>query len=427
MQDIFVKVAENTIGPLSPRKIESLIRQGVFSPSDLVWSNADGDWVPAGDLSDLRRFFDLSQKKKLNTDPSSRVIAVASGKGGAGKTVFAASLGVGLASLGHKVTMVDADFGGANLHTAMGILQPEFNFDDFFSAARKPLSDFVVKTPVDGLTLIGGSCGSIATTTLNYAQKRRFIRALRKLTADYVILDLGGGSQFNVIDLFLLADDPIIITVPEMPSIQEAFSFLKMTLLRRLTRVFKFEEKILDLIHNEEVNKPGRISKTMEELYLDIRDIDLNIAIQFRSTLNSFRPRLVLNKKINRSDEDEAFAIQTAAFELLSVEVEYLGAISFDENVEEAVQNFKPFLLHAPKSCATKDAKKLIRKGILKMGGLERTIKMRKWKEELEIMTAGYPGVPISEEVPIFDIVNAKLKKKKARESAREASAIFLI
>jgi len=63
MKDIFVKIEDNTIGPLSEKKIKTLIYQGVFSAADLVWSNSDGDWVKAGNLSELVPFFYPGQKK----------------------------------------------------------------------------------------------------------------------------------------------------------------------------------------------------------------------------------------------------------------------------------------------------------------------------------------------------------------------------
>lgn len=63
MQDIFVKVEENTIGPLSAKKIRHLIEVGVFSAEDFVWSKSNGEWVPAGSVSLLRPFFYSSQEK----------------------------------------------------------------------------------------------------------------------------------------------------------------------------------------------------------------------------------------------------------------------------------------------------------------------------------------------------------------------------
>ncbi len=404
MQDIIIKVEANTLGPLSPKKVRNLIKQGVFSSAHLVWSNSEGEWVPAWSVPELKEMFNLTHAKAAGL---SKVLAVASGKGGVGKTVLASSLGVGLASAGRTTTVVDADFGGANLHTAMGVLQPEYNFDDFFSNSGKPLSDFLIETPVANLTMIGGTCGSILTTP-KYHQKQRFIRTLRKLTAEYVVLDLGGGSQFNVIDFFLLADEPIVVVTPELPSVQEAFSFIKMALLRRLVRVFRHEPAVLALVKEGEVNRPGHIIKTMEDIYHCLTEIDIGLALRFRSTLNSFAPKLVLNKRSKRSDDEEAAAIQTAAFELLSIEVDYLGHISFDENVEKAIQQFRPFLLHSPASQAARDIEKLIDGHLLGLGSLRRTLRKRKWQQELNSITEYYPEVKLVDEVPIMDIVKSK-------------------
>lgn len=57
MQDIFVKVQENTIGPLSEEKIRVLIDQGVFSLRDKVWSKKEDKWVPAKNDSQLTALF----------------------------------------------------------------------------------------------------------------------------------------------------------------------------------------------------------------------------------------------------------------------------------------------------------------------------------------------------------------------------------
>ncbi len=61
MKEIFVKVQGNTIGPLSPKKIKSLVEQGIFTTKDYVWSNKNGDWVPAGSVEYLAPFFPIKE------------------------------------------------------------------------------------------------------------------------------------------------------------------------------------------------------------------------------------------------------------------------------------------------------------------------------------------------------------------------------
>lgn len=57
MKDVFVKIQENTIGPLSEAKIRTLIDQGVFSRRDLVWSKKEDKWVPVDSHSELTALF----------------------------------------------------------------------------------------------------------------------------------------------------------------------------------------------------------------------------------------------------------------------------------------------------------------------------------------------------------------------------------
>ncbi len=61
MKEIFVKVQENTIGPLSPKKIESLVEQGIFTTKDLVWNTKNGAWVPAETVEYLAPFFHVKE------------------------------------------------------------------------------------------------------------------------------------------------------------------------------------------------------------------------------------------------------------------------------------------------------------------------------------------------------------------------------
>ena len=70
-----------------------------------------------------------------------RTLAVAGGKGGTGKTVLTSNLGVGLAILGYKVILIDADLGGADLHLSFGMPVPKRNLNDFLSGRLPTISD----------------------------------------------------------------------------------------------------------------------------------------------------------------------------------------------------------------------------------------------------------------------------------------------
>jgi flagellar biosynthesis protein FlhG len=94
-------------------------------------------------------------RRMTNTKPV-RVIAIASGKGGVGKTNLSVNLGVSLCKLGRKVALLDADMGLANVDILLG-LHPKFNLTHVLNG-EKSLDEIVVEGP-DGLKVIPASSG----------------------------------------------------------------------------------------------------------------------------------------------------------------------------------------------------------------------------------------------------------------------------
>ena len=78
---------------------------------------------------------------------NSKVIAIASGKGSVGKTFMSASLGLGLSMLGKEVVVLDADFGGANLHKVMGIEKSSQTFLNFYNHQYARLNEILIEHP----------------------------------------------------------------------------------------------------------------------------------------------------------------------------------------------------------------------------------------------------------------------------------------
>lgn len=363
MNAFYIKVNDKKYGPVGLQELKDLAGQGNFTREDLVWHEEKNDWVSAEQVHELKVLF--TSKNARDNEHQNRLFAVASGKGGVGKTVLVTSLGVGLAKIGKQVIMVDADLGGADLHTCMGILEPEYTYFDFYTLQRHSLNDIVLQTSVDNLRMISGACGTLGLANPKYFQKLRFIRELKKLQADFILLDLGAGSSFNVIDFFILADEQVLVMSPEPTSVHEAFGFIKICFMRKLNRAFKYHPKILELLAKEEVNRPGRIQLTATELLREIIKIESNAGFIFTSVLESFQPKLLLNMVRDQEDIKEAMAIQSATKELLSLQVGYLGHVSYDPSVSQALNNLKPFLSHDPNSQASQDLTELIRTKLL--------------------------------------------------------------
>ena len=163
------------------------------------------------------------------------------GKGGIGKSLLTASLGFQLARMGKRVVLVDADLGAANLHTCLGLPGPERTLADFIQRRVERIEDVVVDTGVPGLRLISGASDFLGAANIKYVQKVRVLNRIRALDVDVVLLDLGAGTSFNIIDFFLISDVSILTVVPEPTSIENGYRFIKSALYRRLRNVATHE------------------------------------------------------------------------------------------------------------------------------------------------------------------------------------------
>jgi len=403
MNELFIRVQEKQYGPFSSQELRAIAGKGEFQPSDWVWHEEEGEWVQASDMRELRHLFEGNGK--LIEDRSKRIIAVGGGKGGVGKTVMTASIGVALASMHKEVVMVDADLGGANLHTVMGMLEPEKTFFDFYTLNVEDISEIILPTHVKGLHLISGACGTLGLANPKYQQKLRFIRQLRTIQADFILLDLGAGSSYNVIDFFLAADEGIVVTNPEPMAIQECFNFIKICLMRRLRLAFKNNEAVMAVLNSEDVNRPGRISVSMTQIMDQVRASDPSAASMMTAVLESHRPKLILNMVMEKDDIKEGIAIQAAASELLSIDIEYLGFITYDQAVRNAVRELKPFILEDPASPASQDLAKMVNVKLLDQGSkIKNFFEQRRLRKQLMEQRSEYPEIDLQQQAPICSI-----------------------
>lgn len=165
-----------------------------------------------------------STSESLNTRKlSCRLWAVGGGKGGIGKSIVSLNLAYWLAKLNQKVVLVDADLGGANLHTLLGIKFVKYTLADYLNKRVKSLDDITITTPVSGLRLICGASDIVGLANPKYLQKQKIIKALQKLDADHLILDLGAGSNYDTLDFFLSCNYKIAVITPQPTALQNGY------------------------------------------------------------------------------------------------------------------------------------------------------------------------------------------------------------
>ena len=155
-----------------------------------------------------------------------RVIVIASGKGGVGKSTLALNLSLDLCSLGKKVVLLDADLGLANIDIMLG-LTPKYNLYHMIKA-KMVLKDIIITGP-SGLKIIPGGSGMYELANLKEEELKRILLEMGKVDGDfdYMVVDTGAGISSNVISFLLAADDVIILTTPEPTSLTDAYGIVK--------------------------------------------------------------------------------------------------------------------------------------------------------------------------------------------------------
>ena len=185
--------------------------------------------------------------------------SIGGGKGGIGKSIFTLGLGITMAQMGKKIILIDADLGGANLHTLMGVRYPAFTLEDFILKRVERLEDIVIETQIEGIGLICGADDIMGAANPKFAQKIRLLNQLEDLPADLVLLDLGAGTSFNVLDFFNYSAGKIAVFTNQSTSLQNVYGFIKSALFRFVSREFARDEEVLHLLH-QAGNRHAKIS-----------------------------------------------------------------------------------------------------------------------------------------------------------------------
>lgn len=302
----------------------------------------------------------LFEKMELAAERSALkkvIIAVGGAKGGVGKSIFAANLGVFLASRGFKTVVIDLDLGGANIHLYLGkrtLLK--HNINDFLRKRVNTLEEIMVQSEY-GPLLIGGNSSELGAANIEFVKKLRLMKTIRNIEADYIILDLGGDTSYNIIDFFLQADYGIVVTTRDSASYIGAYHFIKAALYRKLNRLFGPESKFRDkrdadlerFIHEMTMSPDSVKVKTIEQLIERIKQYQpLNLSVVTK-IISDFRPYLIVNKVPKDIDVHRVvMKVQDVTKKWLSKELIFLGNISAHEEIEKSVIDLVPAIARYP-------------------------------------------------------------------------------
>ncbi len=180
-------------------------------------------------------FSELSSS--IHSKPA-RVLAIASGKGGVGKSCIATNLSVALAKKGHRTALLDGDTGLSNADIMLG-LKPRFNLSHVL-AGKCSIADIVVSGQ-DGLLVIPAASGLQEMAELDIQQQASIIRGLSALDTqvDYLVVDMPAGISTTAINFARATQEIVVVVCDEPASLADALAFIKVLAVDY--KVFQFQ------------------------------------------------------------------------------------------------------------------------------------------------------------------------------------------
>lgn len=239
----------------------------------------------------------MSRKKQ-------NIIAVASGKGGVGKTWLSITLTHLFARAGRRACLLDGDVGLANIDVQLGVAPPQ-DMSDIFTQ-QKHLRDISYPYEEGGFDIIPGRSGSGDLASLPDTALEILSNQLDDITEDYdfIIMDLGAGIEKNVRFLAGLADRIVIVLTDEPTSLTDAYAFIKLCL--------------------QQAETP--------------------------------RIQVVVNQAATQKEGEKIYqSILKACQNFLNYEPGLLGIIRKDNKVRDSIRSQSPMLIKSPRSTAATD------------------------------------------------------------------------
>ena len=281
-----------------------------------------------------------------------RIIPIASGKGGVGKSLVAANLAVAFAQAGKRVVIADLDLGASNLHLVLGHHSPQMGIGTFLNNTKSNFNDVIAETDIRGLRFIPGDNEIPGTANLNMIQRKALVKNLLSLnnTADILVLDLGAGTHQSILDFFLLSNQGIIVSAPAVTAVLNAYVFLKNAVFRLMFN--SFGKGSPARAHLEKIRKEGSGHSKLyvPKILPEIKELDKDSYDKFQERLNMLTPRLIMNLVDEPKNADVAMKIRRSCEEYLDLKLEHMGIIYRDVTQDTALASRLPVILYKPQS-----------------------------------------------------------------------------
>ena len=289
--------------------------------------------------------------------PKTNIWAIGGGKGGVGKSLIAVSFGILLSRLGNRVLLVDADLGAPNLHTFMGMENGKRTLSGFLKGKIQNIDDTVTNTPIPNLGLISGSRDPLGVADLDSNSIARLKAALKSVEYDYVLLDIGPGTSFNMLELFLLADEGILVTTTEPTSIENTYWFLKCLFQRKMKKISDEQDdggRLKGLLRDIFSKQDSYRIRNFADIFTVLRQLDMEQEQKLKAMMRNTGISIIINQTRKIEDLDVGISIQKACRNYFDMEIGYLDHICYEDCVGNSIRSKKPFIIQHDDSIAAK-------------------------------------------------------------------------
>jgi flagellar biosynthesis protein FlhG len=222
--------------------------------------------------------------------------------------------------------------------------RPAAGLQDFLSGKLSTLQEVAQPLSLPRSWLISGASDILELANPNFAQKQKIIRNLTKMDADFILVDLGAGSDSHVTDFYAAFPYGIIVTDGLPTSIENAYGFLKNGVLRALARLFPGVPELQMRIKRFADPKTGKSFATMGELLDGMKTEFPGEVRMMRAWLQERRTFLVLNMVKDPEDVKIGERFVEMVKKYLAINMHYIGYILFSSEVRKSIKMMRPLV-----------------------------------------------------------------------------------
>ncbi len=250
-----------------------------------------------------------------------KIITIASGKGGVGKTTLTANLGVALSELGFKVLLIDADIAMSNLSLLIGLENPPITLHDILLGSSSA-QDAIYDVPTNMKVIPSG----LSISNYQRVDVERLVSVVKSLANDfdYILIDAPAGIDKNVISAISASTQVLLITEPTSPSVADVFK-VKIVCER-------LNQKVMGIVVNKVSDTKGEISENEIMKMLELPSygkIPYSNEVRESFLLKKIKPLLIHNPNCISANSFRAIAKKISGKENQKVEKSKGGFFAF--------------------------------------------------------------------------------------------------